>query len=124
MSTSTTSLGAEFAEAFAAKDLDRLGSMLDPEIDFRALTPNRTWEGSSPTQVVADVLKEWCDDLDQVERLEDVETGTVANCERVGYRIRGRDGEGPYVVEQQAYFEERDGRISWMRVVCSGQRSP
>jgi hypothetical protein len=23
-------------------------------------------------------------------------------------------------VEQQAYFEERDGRITWMRVLCSG----
>jgi hypothetical protein len=27
--------------------------------------------------------------------------------------------DGPFVVEQQAYYEERDGRIGWMRVVCS-----
>jgi len=26
------------------------------------------------------------------------------------------------VVEQQAYFTERDGRIDWMRVLCSGFR--
>ena len=30
--------------------------------------------------------------------------------------------DGRFLVEQQAYIEERDGRIGWMRVVCSGFR--
>ena len=30
--------------------------------------------------------------------------------------------DGRFVVEQQAYLEERDGRIGWMRVMCSGFR--
>jgi hypothetical protein len=28
------------------------------------------------------------------------------------------------IVEQQAYLAERDNLIGWMRIVCSGQRSP
>jgi hypothetical protein len=32
----------------------------------------------------------------------------------------GQDPDGLHTVEQQAYVEERDGRISWMRVLCSG----
>jgi hypothetical protein len=124
MTASTASLGAEFAEAFAAKDSDRVSAILHPEVDFRALTPNRSWEASNPEQVVSNILREWFQDLDEVERLEEMQTETVANCQRVGYRIRGRDPNGPYVVEQQAYLEERDGLISWMRVLCSGQRAP
>lgn len=44
-----------------------------PEIDFRALTPRRNWEGL-------------------------------------------------FEVEQQVYIGEVDGRIGWMRAVCSGFR--
>jgi hypothetical protein len=61
-----TTLGADFAQAFAAKDGGRVRELVHPEIDFRALTPSRNWE--------------------------------------------------------QAYIEERDGKIGWMRVVCSGFR--
>jgi len=28
------------------------------------------------------------------------------------------------VVEQQAYLKENDGRIAWMRVVCTGFLDP
>jgi hypothetical protein len=30
--------------------------------------------------------------------------------------------DGPHLVEQQAYCSTADGRISWMRVLCSGFR--
>jgi hypothetical protein len=39
-------LGEQFAEALAAKDFERAGDLLDPEVDFRALTPSRAWEAS------------------------------------------------------------------------------
>jgi hypothetical protein len=37
----TTTVGAEFARALAAKDSSRMLDLLHPEIDFRGLTPNR-----------------------------------------------------------------------------------
>ena len=46
----------------------------------------------------------------------------MADRERVGYRFAGHNEDGPFVVEQQAYLSERDGRIDWMRVICSGMR--
>ena len=46
----------------------------------------------------------------------------VADRERVGYRFSVTNPDGDFLVEQQAYLEERDGRICWMRVVCSGFR--
>jgi hypothetical protein len=126
MSASITrsGLGAAFAEAFAAKDFARVAELVHPEVDFRGLTPNRVWDASGPTQLVEEILREWLEDTDVVEELVALETGVVADTERVGYRLRGHNDDGPFVVEQQAYLRERDGRIGWMRVVCSGFRTP
>jgi hypothetical protein len=38
------------------------------------------------------------------------------------YRFSVRNPDGRFLVEQQAYLPERDGRIGWMRVLCSGYR--
>jgi hypothetical protein len=33
-----------------------------------------------------------------------------------------RNDDGQNLVEQQAYLSERDGRIGWLRIMCSGYR--
>jgi hypothetical protein len=48
----------------------------------------------------------------------------LARSWQVRFRVRGRNREGPMIVEQQAYLAERDNLIGWMRIVCSGQRPP
>jgi hypothetical protein len=118
----SASLGSDFAAALARKDFDRIGDLLHPEIDFRGLTPNRIWEAEDADAVVGGVLREWFEDSDEILELLQVETGTVADRERVGYRFLVRNPEGLFEVEQQAYIGERDGRIGWMRSVCSGFR--
>jgi ketosteroid isomerase-like protein len=115
-------LGAAFAEAFAAKDFEAVAALLHPDVDFRGLTPNRTWQASAPGQVVDEILRMWLEDSDVVEEVLDVQSDTVADTARVGYRLRGHNPDGPFVMEQQAYLRERDGRIGWMRVLCSGMR--
>jgi hypothetical protein len=40
--------GAEFARALAAEDSSRILALVHPEVDFRGLTPNRSWEASDP----------------------------------------------------------------------------
>jgi hypothetical protein len=121
MSTTTT-LGADFARALAAKDFERISELIHPEVDFRGLTPSRAWEASDSDAVITGVLRQWIEDDDDVEALESVETDSFADRERVGYRFRVRNPDGLFLVEQQAYLAERDGRIGWMRVVCSGFR--
>jgi hypothetical protein len=114
--------GEEFATALAEKDFDRISEILDPEVDFRGLTPNRSWEASGASGVVSDVLERWFGDSDHIDELLHVETGAIADRQRVAYALRGHNEDGPCVVEHQAYFAERDGRITWMRVLCSGFR--
>lgn len=118
----SASLGSSFAAALALKDFDRIRDLLHPEIDFRGLTPRRVWEGEDPEAVVSGTLRVWFEDSDEILELLDLETGAFADRERVGYRFLIRNPEGLFEVEQQAYLGERDGRIGWMRTVCSGFR--
>jgi len=115
-------LGTSFAEALAAKDYDRIRELMHAEIDFRGLTPNRSWEARGPDAVVSEILTQWIEESDRIEQLLSVETEMVADRERVGYRLMIDNDDGRFVVEQQAYLGERDGKIGWMRVVCSGFR--
>jgi ketosteroid isomerase-like protein len=122
MAHSATSLGAAFADAIASKDYARMAELLHPEVDFRALTPNRFWQANDPDTVIDEVLKAWIEPDEHVEELISVETDAVSDRERVGYRYRLRSPDGSFLVEQQAFFHGRDGRIDWMRLVCSGSR--
>jgi ketosteroid isomerase-like protein len=115
-------VGPDFARAFADRDADRLRSLLHPEIDFRGMTPSRVWEANGQDAVLEVLLDNWLEDSDRVEAVESVEGDTVVDRERVGYRLRVTNSDGHFVVEQQAYLSTRDGRIDWMRVVCSGFR--
>lgn len=116
------SLGREFAEALVRKDFDAASALLHPEIEFRAMTPNVVWEAGSPQEIVDTVFREWFEEDDHVDGLVALETDTVADTERVGYRWSGRNADGAFVAEQQAYLRERDGRIGWLRIICSGMR--
>jgi hypothetical protein len=121
MADTATSLGAAFAQAVTAKDYARIAELLHPEVDFKGLTPNRLWEASDPATVEG-ILKRWIEADEHVEELISVETDTVADRERVGYRYRLRTPDGLFLVEQQAFLGEREGRIGWLRLVCSGSR--
>ena len=115
-------LGLRFARALAAKDQDELTGVLHPEIDFRGMTPRRVWEAGSPHEVIEIALGSWFEDSDEILGIERLESDAFADRERVGYRFGVRNPDGEFLVEQQAYVEERDGRIGWMRLVCSGFR--
>jgi hypothetical protein len=76
--------------------LTRTRELLAPDVDFRALTPDKFWEASSASEVVDDViLGRWLEPTDRIDALE-----------------------------QPAYFTVADGRIAWLRIMCSGFRDP
>jgi hypothetical protein len=117
-------LGRRFAQALATKNSEALRAVLHPDIDFRGLTPNRFWEAHDRDAVLDIVFGVWFGPHDELEELALLESDAFADREQVRFRFRGRSQNGPMIVEQQAYIAERDGRIGWMRVVCSGQRPP
>ena len=119
----TESIGERFAAAIAERDTDGLTALLAPVIDFRGLTPRRFWEATTPAEVLDVVLGNWFEESDHIDAVAHVETGEkVGDVQRVGYRFHVSNGDGPSVVEQQAYFHVTDDRIDYLRVVCSGFR--
>ena len=117
-------IGRRFAEAVAKKDRDGLLALLDPALDVRALTPGRCWEPTSAAAFVDDVLLgSWFEPADHIDELVRVETDDMADRGRVAYRLRVTNGNGTFLVEQQAYVGTTGGRIDWLRILCSGFRA-
>ena len=115
-------LGEQFARAFAHKDWDTVRNLLTDDVDFRALTPRRFWEANTPDEVVEGALRVWIDESEHVTSVLSVDTDRVVDRARVGYRFRVASDVGETDLEQQVYYETAGGRISWMRIVCSGNR--
>jgi ketosteroid isomerase-like protein len=115
-------LGRAFAYAIARRDFGELGDLLHPDVELRALTPRRSWEPADHDAAV-EVLRTWWGDC-RIDDIEHVDASTVGDLGHVAYRFTGQRPDGPFVVEQHAYFTEQDGRIAWMRVLCSGFRTP
>jgi hypothetical protein len=86
------------------------------------MTPSRSWDASDADGVISLMLESWFEDSDEIEALVGLDCDVFADRERVGYRFVVNNPDGRFVVEQTAYLAERDGRIGWMRVVCSGFR--
>jgi hypothetical protein len=115
--------GERFARAIATKDAPALLDVLAPDVDFRAMTPGRFWEAGSAKEIVEDVIfGHWFETSDHIDAIESVESEAVADRERVIYRFRVTNDDGSFLVEQSAYYEVIDDRISWLRVMCAGYR--
>ena len=119
-----TTLGEQLAKAMVAKDADTLRRVLADDVDFRAMTPGKFWESASADEVVDRIiLGRWFTPTDHLEALERVDAGSVGGREKVNYLLRGHNNDGPFLVEQHAYYDVVDDRITWLRVACSGYRS-
>lgn len=119
----TRSFGGRFVAALAAKDAAALLALFADEVDFRGLTPGRSWEAQTGAAAVDDViLGKWFEPSDTIERVETVETGMVGDRHSLGYRLHLANADGGFVVEQHAFYDITDGRVTWMRVLCSGFR--
>jgi hypothetical protein len=117
-----TTPGERWVAAIAARDSAGLESLLTDDIDFRGLTPRKAWEGTTPAQVRDVVLGTWFDDGVTIDRVERVTSDSVGDTERVGYLFRTTTGEGPHLIEQQAYYRCEGDAIAYLRIVCSGYR--
>jgi hypothetical protein len=121
----TESLGQRLARAIADKDEPALRGVLADDVDFRGLTPGRTWEANSPDEVVEIAFGHWFEESDRIVADVVTEGDAVGDTARVSYRFDIDNPDGEHVVEQQVYYRSDPAsgdRISYARVVCSGYR--
>ena len=111
----------EFVVALSDRDSVRLESCLHPEVRMRALVPSGFQELKGPSAVVAK-LNSWFAEADSIQVLEK-NIYRVADRLHVRYRFRERypDGETE-IIEQDTYFDLRDGSIVAINLLCSGHR--
>jgi hypothetical protein len=113
--------GEEFVRALVAKDALGLKELLSPGVDFKALTPGCFWEPESVDEIVDEtLLGAWFEPSDEIEAVDSLETSKVGERHRVAYRLRVRNSDGRFVVEQQAYYDAAEDTISWLRILCAG----
>jgi hypothetical protein len=110
--------------ALAAKDAAGLRALLADQAQFRALTPRRLYEASTGDGVVDIIVGTWFAG-ERIDAVEATEASTIESLcgdarHRIGYRLRGTGPDGQFIVEQQAFYQLTDGRITWMRLACSG----
>ena len=66
------------------------------------------------------ILGSWFEPGDVIQRIESVQGGLVGTRTRIGYRLRVQNAGGTFTVEEQAFLDLTDGKITWLRVLCSG----
>ncbi len=110
------------ARALSEKESASLASLLDPQIDFRGLTPSSEWRAESPDAVLDILLGSWFEPTDHIREVLDVQTRSVADRNHLLYRLRVENDSGMNLVEQQGYFDAHEGRITRMSLICAGYR--
>lgn len=117
----TEHVGERFARALADKDADGLKALLQPGVDFRAMTPTRFWN-SDDVDVIVDetILGTWFTPARRIAALLAVKSGSIGSLDHVTYRFLVDRPDGQFTIEQQAYYETEGTTISWMRLMCSG----
>ena len=110
----------QLATAVARRDEPELLLLLDPGVAFRGMTPDRFTEAHGQAAVLEVLLTDWLTAADQVTGIKSVDTDTVADLHRVGYRLYVVNPDGSFVVEHLAYFRLRADRIVWLQMMSSG----
>ena len=113
-------IGTAFATAMAAKDTAALRGLLAPELDFKGLTPRKFWEGHTPDEALDVFFGNWFQPENDIEALISHQPGAVGERQSVRYRLDILSPDGRHEVEQMAYFSVTDGRIGYLRILCSG----
>ncbi|GAA3909229.1 hypothetical protein [Microbacterium invictum] len=117
-------LARRFGEAVAARDWDAMRALFDDgEFSFKTtgLVNSTNYEGLGQQGPIK-ALQGWIPDDYQIEGVEQIVTDAFAARGRVGYRLRVRKPEGTFLLEQQAYVGQQDGRINYLRIMCGGYR--
>ena len=115
-------LGPAFAHALSRRDFAQVAEVLSPDIEFAALTPRRAWDAPSAEEAVRVTAHLVQRGDGRRRRAGQSASDVVGDRHCVTYRFAGERAGERFVIEQHAYYTERDDRIGWMRLLCSGFR--
>ena len=118
--SATETLGGRLAAAIATRDQAALHDLFSTPVQFRAVTPRRFWDAETPAEVADIVLGTWFDQSKTTTHVDVVQDDAIGDTQKISYRMSVGTSTGPTVIEQVGYYTQRDGRITHLRLVCSG----
>ena len=116
-------IGARLLDALEARDYDALAACFAPDATLRAIVPHGLREADGPEAIV-ERFRIWTEDVADFA-LDAREVTLFADLVRLRWVVYGIDPDGdamPTVFEQTAYAETEGGRITQLRIACSGNR--
>jgi ketosteroid isomerase-like protein len=114
-------VGRSFVDALARRDWASLERCFAPDVQFQAVVPNaaRPFRDKPDASSAVEQIRKWFSDADPLV-LAHSEVGMIADRLAIRYRFTGHEPDGDFVVEQDAFAEVDGGRVTSMRLVCSG----
>lgn len=107
-----------FVEALARQDFARLAELLAPDVQFRALLPERFEEHEGASAFIGR-FTDWYGDADHLELLAS-NTGRMGDRDLVRFRFRLHDPDGWSEIEQHLICDGSGGAIERVDLLCSG----
>jgi hypothetical protein len=117
----TETLAEAFAAAVAARDHQRLGTMLGDEVRLRALLPAQVVEDQCREAVLARYAR-WFGEYARVGLVRAADD-TVGDRVLIHYTVVADHETGPHVIAQTLMCGVYGGLIGKIDLVCSGWRS-
>jgi hypothetical protein len=113
-------LGAELVHAIVNQDPSALTAVLAGTVDFRAITPSRSWEAATGEAVCDIVLGTWFPPERRIERLVALHVDESLPVPSLRYRFHVSRPDGHFVVEQHALYTCTDALVSSLHISCTG----
>ena len=114
-------VAGRFLEAFSRRDFTGIAATFAEDGRLRGLVPPGLREADG-REAIAERFRIWNEDAQDWELLES-ETEDCADLVKLRWRVASTDPElGRTIYEQTAYAEIDESGISWMNLVCSGDR--
>ena len=120
MQASGVSVGDRFVHSLLAKDWTGVETVIDPVVDFRGLTPGSAWQATSAKSLTESVFQVWFEPNDDIYEIVAISEDAITTRSRIAYRFRLRNEGGDFICEQTAYYDEVEGKIAKLRILCSG----
>jgi hypothetical protein len=119
--TTVADVGTELVDALRRRDYLAVAGCFAQDAHMRSIVPPGVREDAGADAIAAR-FRLWTESLTDYE-LVDSSVAPLADLLRLSWALRGVDPDiGPCLFEQTAYAELDDGRITRMRVACSGKR--
>ena len=111
-------LGEEWVEAIIAQDFNRLTMICQPDVISTLMVPKRIFEYDNAFDL-STRIEDWFGEYDSIEKVH-TRVALVGAKLGIFYRLSCKGGPASYTIEQQVYCTLRDGRISQLKLLCSG----